>query len=298
MQGIYAKFDANEVKDPNNGPVLSLLAEHDNVEIMLQTIKKGQIMWISPSDDIDMMEFFYIVEGDLILKNENETIKLGKNDCFYVNGLKEEVLLESGTDLKVLYVASRPIYDNLESFNCDLNELLDKIDKKDLNTIRHSKKVMNVSVKISEKMNFYDTTINDIAVASLFHDVGKCFIPDDILKKTSKLDADEWRYIIRHPSNSKRLLENKFGSKIAKIVEMHHERLDGSGYPYGLSGDQISMEARIIAVADSFDAMTADRGYNQPKTYMEALIDIEDKKKWYDKDIVKILRQLIINNEI
>jgi HD-GYP domain-containing protein (c-di-GMP phosphodiesterase class II) len=298
MQGIHVKHEGTDYKASKDDTVLSLLAEYDNIEIMLQTIKKDAVIWISPSDDLDMMEFFYIIEGNLVLKSEHETIKLGKNDCFYVTGLKDDVLLKSDSHVKVLYVTSRPIFDNLENFNCDLTELLDKIDEKDQNTKRHSKKVMDISVKISEKLNFVDTTINDIAVASLFHDVGKCFVPDEILKKAGKLDADEWRYIIKHPHNSKRLLENKFGIEIAKIAQMHHERLDGSGYPYGLRGNQIPMGARIIAISDSFDAMTASRGYNVTKTYIEAVQELESKKEWYDKDIVKILKQLVINNEI
>lgn len=294
MEGIVIKKEGNDFILPSNDTVLSLLAEYDNVEIMLQTIKSDVIMWITPSDDPEMMEFFYILSGSLVLKNENETIVLNKNDCFYVAGLKREVLLKSDTPLKLIYVTSRPMYNNLDNFNCDLNELLTKINEKDSYTEGHSKRVMEISVKICESMNLIDTAMNNIAVASLFHDVGKCFIPDEILKKSGKLERDEWLYIIKHPINSRRLLENKFGKEIANICQMHHERLDGSGYPYGLKEDEIPTEARIIAVADCFDAMTTKRPYNDAKTQEEAISELESKKELYDQDIVAALKKVIL----
>ena len=298
MQGIHIGREGKEFSAPQDNTVLSLLAEHDNVEIMLQTIKSDVIMWIAPSDDMDMMEFFYIVSGTLVLQGETETVLLGENDYFYVTGLKKEVLLKSDTPLKLLYITSRPLYDNLENFNCDLNELLGRINEKDQYTEGHSRRVMELSVKISEKLQFVDTPMNNIAVASLFHDVGKCFVPDGILKKPGKLDPEEWPHIFKHPVNSRRLLEGKFGKEIAMIAQLHHERLDGSGYPYGLKAEDIPLESRIIAVADCFDAMTTNRSYSKAKTRLEAIQELASKPLLYDGEVVKALWELLEDNEI
>ena len=100
-----------------------------------------------------------------------------------------------------------------------------------------------------------------MALASLFHDIGKFFIPDEILNKPSKLSDEELNYIKMHSTYSSELLKGKFIEDISQIVEQHHERLDGSGYPKGLKGNQIRIEARIIGVADSYDAMTTNRAY-------------------------------------
>lgn len=298
MQGIRIGREGKDFSAPGNDTALSLLAEHDNVEIMLQTIKSDVIMWIAPSDDMDMMEFFYIISGTLVLQSEAETVLLGENDYFYVTGLKKEVLLKSDTPLKLLYITSRPLYNNLENFNCDLNELLERINEKDQYTEGHSRRVMELSIKISEKLEFVDTTMNKIAVASLFHDVGKCFVPDSILKKAGKLDQEEWPHIIKHPVNSRRLLEGKFGKEIAMIAQLHHERLDGSGYPYGLKGEDIPLESKIIAVADCFDAMTTNRSYSKAKDRLEAIQELASEPLLYDPQVVKALRELVENNQI
>lgn len=298
MQGIHIGKEGKDFSAPRNDTVLSLLAEHDNVEIMLQTIKSDVIMWIAPSDDMDMMEFFYIVSGTLVLQGEAETVLLGENDYFYVKGLKREVLLKSDTPLKLLYITSRPLYDNLENFNCDLNELLDRVNEKDQYTEGHSRRVMALSVKISEKLQFVDTTMNNIAVASLFHDVGKCFVPDSILKKSGKLEPEDWPHIFKHPVYSRRLLEGKFGKEIAGIAQLHHERLDGSGYPYGLKQEDIPLESKIIAVADSFDAMTTNRSYSKAKTRTQAIEELSHQLHLYDPEVVKALKEIVENNEI
>jgi HD-GYP domain-containing protein (c-di-GMP phosphodiesterase class II) len=94
------------------------------------------------------------------------------------------------------------------------------------------------------------------------------------------------------------MLEKRFGRRIGKIVEAHHEREDGSGYPYGLNGDDIIFEAKIIAVVDSFDAMTSRRTYSQPISFEQAIRDLETKPNLYNQEIVKVLRTLVENGTI
>jgi HD-GYP domain-containing protein (c-di-GMP phosphodiesterase class II) len=98
--------------------------------------------------------------------------------------------------------------------------------------------------------------------------------------------------------HSRELVESNFGAEIANIVLCHHERLDGSGYPQGISGDQIPLESRIIAVADSFDAMTTKRPYNEPKTFEEAVEELLSMTDKYDVRAVKALKQLVDSGEI
>ena len=89
------------------------------------------------------------------------------------------------------------------------------------------------------------------------------------------------------------LLKEYFEEDIAKMASLHHERLDGSGYPYGLKGEEISLDVRIIAVADAFDAMTSHRNYHKDMTYLEAVNELENLPEQYDKKITAILKQLV-----
>lgn len=113
--------------------------------------------------------------------------------------------------------------------------------------------------------------------AGLLHDQGKLGVPDDILLKAGKLTSDEYRLIQSHAEKTKKILEKvrplfpRNLRKVPEIAAAHHEKLDGSGYPEGLRGEEISMEVRILAVADVFDALTARRPYRQPAKDEEAL---------------------------
>ena len=136
-----------------------------------------------------------------------------------------------------------------------------------------------------------------LALAALFHDIGKIFVPDEILNKPDRLSDDEFSYIKKHSTDSQILLKDKFEERVGKIVEQHHERLDGSGYPNGLKGDEILIEAKIISVSDSYDAMTSDRAYKKamsPKAAIDELKLMTGKQ--YDELIVLALEQ-ILNQE-
>jgi HD-GYP domain-containing protein (c-di-GMP phosphodiesterase class II) len=121
-----------------------------------------------------------------------------------------------------------------------------------------------------------------------FHDVGKIHIPLSILNKPAKLEPSEWEVIKKHPIFGRELLDNTFIKEAGVIVEQHHERIDGSGYPYGLSGDEVLIEASIVAVADTYDAMTTDRPYRQALPQEVAL---EEIRKYigihYSKEVVR-----------
>ena len=99
--------------------------------------------------------------------------------------------------------------------------------------------------------------------------------------------------IQQHAADSARILLPKYGPRIAELAHSHHERMDGSGYPRGLKGDQIPFESRILAVADAFDAMTSDRGYNRVKTFAEAAAELQAMPQRYDPLVTAALAQLV-----
>ncbi|MEA4823825.1 MAG: HD domain-containing protein [Clostridiaceae bacterium] len=299
MENVYInKKDTSTLEKAIDATRLSLLAKKGSTEIMSQTLISGATVWLVPADEPETMEFFFIHKGEIELTLDAETIRLVPGDSFYVENLKREILLKTHQDTQLLYITNAPLFDSVFGFQDDLTKLLVRINDKDDYTFRHSRNVMRYSVKLFESMPEYCTNVslNDIVVASLFHDVGKCFVPDEILKKSGKLDASEMRYIMRHPIDSARLLRPHFGDRVAEIAQNHHERLDGTGYPFNLTAEDIIPEARIVAVADVFDAMTTNRGYNIVKSYEEGARELLSLPKQFDRKITGMLAELVRMN--
>jgi hypothetical protein len=138
------------------------------------------------------------------------------------------------------------------------------VEAKDENTRGHNTRVAELAVRIGRAMELPTDTLRTLARAGLLHDVGKIGIPDAILNKPGPLDPEEWTVIKRHPALGQEILARVPSlRREAEIVIAHHERVDGSGYPHALRGEQIPLEARILAVADTYDVLISDRPYRQ-----------------------------------
>jgi len=145
------------------------------------------------------------------------------------------------------------------------------VDAKDVYTRGHSDRVAYYAVKIGKSFNLDEESLEKLKTAGIFHDIGKIGIADDILFKTDKLSESEYAEIKKHPVKGAHILSAVSMFKdIVPLVKYHHERIDGRGYPYGLKGDEIPFLARIISVADAFDAMTSDRQYRSKLDLAEA----------------------------
>jgi HD-GYP domain-containing protein (c-di-GMP phosphodiesterase class II) len=135
---------------------------------------------------------------------------------------------------------------------------------KDREAREHNLRVARLCVGIGRQMSMSAAELRLLARAGLLHDVGKLGIPDAVLRKHTPLDESEWTLMRCHPEMGLNLLDRSGqSSREVLAVLYHHERLDGSGYPYGLSAESIPIEARIVAVADTYDALTSDRPYRK-----------------------------------
>lgn len=298
MNGLFiGRKDTCIEKSEKQTEILTLLAKGDGVEVMYQTIRPGHIFSVSPGDSEDLLEFFLILEGSVIYEQGGERTVLGEGDYFYAHKINDTAYFKSQSEVKMLYVSSQPVYHMLSNEIESLKNMLVTIQEKDMYTHNHEVRVINYCMKIGDKLRLSKESMESLYYSSLFHDLGKLKIPDEILKKPGKLTAEEFEYIKRHPSDGKEMLKDTFLKDVGYIVEQHHERIDGSGYPSGLVDNDISLEAKIIAVVDSFDAMTSDRPYRKAMSIDAALDELKILAGiQYDEKIVGILEE-ILNEE-
>ncbi|MFZ5611662.1 MAG: diguanylate cyclase, partial [Bacillota bacterium] len=173
--------------------------------------------------------------------------------------------------------------------------LISIINAKDRYTYGHSEKVMEYSEMIAGKMGIKGQDLLDLKLAALLHDIGKIDIDPEVLNKKDPLTREEWELMKEHPERGARLLmECKILKQAGVITLYHHERYDGKGYPHGLAGEDIPLGSRIIAVADSFDAMTTKRSYKKAKDMNEAILELKKGAgEQFDPKIVEIFIQIL-----
>jgi len=170
----------------------------------------------------------------------------------------------------------RSSQENRELFIGTVKALAAAIDGKDPYTRGHSERVSRFSVAIAQRLNLPDDEVEKIRISALLHDVGKIGIDDNILKKPAALTDEEYEIMKKHPQKGYKIM-----SQIPAMKEflpgmyMHHEMVDGRGYPQGLKSDEIPLMGKIVAVADTFDAMTTDRPYQKAMQFEDALLRIE-----------------------
>jgi putative nucleotidyltransferase with HDIG domain len=168
--------------------------------------------------------------------------------------------------------------------------LSEALDARDKYTAGHSRRVMEYSVGIAKHLKLPGENIALLKISALLHDIGKIGIPDDILHKQSNISDKEFAAIKKHPEIGANILKAVGAFKnLVPIVYHHHERFDGLGYPQGIYGEQIPLYARIISIADSFDAMTSTRPYRKALHIENALLEIElNGGKQFDPSISNV----------
>ena len=166
----------------------------------------------------------------------------------------------------------RAAEENRQLFVGTVKALAAAIDGKDRYTRGHSERVARFSIAIAEHLGLPDNEIEALRISALLHDVGKIGIDDKVLKKPAKLTNEEFEIMKTHPQKGFKIMSHIPAMReFLPGMYMHHEMINGEGYPQGLRGDEIPMQARIVSVADTFDAMTTDRPYQKAMEFDTAL---------------------------
>jgi putative two-component system response regulator len=174
--------------------------------------------------------------------------------------------------------------------------LVDRLELKEGYAGEHTTAVSRLAVAIAAELRLPATECRDVELGALLHDVGKLSIPDRVLTKPGPLNELEWTAMQRHASLGERLVARIVQQPaVLAVVRSHHERWDGSGYPDGKHGEEIPLAARIVAVADAFQAMIEPRPYRTPRTRASALEEIASESgRQFDPGCVEALRAVIV----
>ncbi len=188
------------------------------------------------------------------------------------------------------------LYESASMRSQTINLIMNTLYEKNIREMNHSKRVGDLCESLAKRLDYSWDSINQIKIAGLMHDIGKIGISDNVLNKPAKLDEHEWEEIKKHSEIGYRILSsvNEF-SEVAEYVLQHQEKWDGTGYPKGLKEEEISMQGRIIAIADAFDAMTGERTYGKLLSEMEAAHEIKKcAGTHFDPEIARVFVEKVL----
>lgn len=274
MTPFHGDHVVEEIRKFNKDLYILLLTGHKDLAPPLETIRKLDIQgYCEKSDKFDQL--LLLIESGLKSVEQMNMIKQINEELADSKELLEKSYLES------------------------IEVLRKTVEVKDVYTRGHSDRVSEYSLLIGEKLNLPPEQMKTLKIGALFHDIGKIGIPDAILLKTDKLTDDEYSEIKNHPAIGAHILSNaSIFADIIPIVKHHHERYDGKGYPSRLAGEDIPYLARIVAVADTFDAMTSRRSYRQALDFDYTMNEIERcKGTQFDPAIADVFLEILRTNQ-
>ncbi|MEW6097328.1 MAG: response regulator [bacterium] len=264
-----------KTKAPNT--VVIIMTGFSSMEWAIEALRYGAYDYLQKPLDIEKVKVIIkrgIEQQRLEVKNKNLVKSLTKKNID-LNKKVEEILMLNKS-LQALYLGA-------------MGALVGTIEAKDSYTRGHSERVTKYAMSIAKELNLSEDEQELIRYACELHDIGKIGIKDYILAKTEELTKEEWDEIKLHPTTAAKILEPlEFLDKGIPIIKHHHERYDGTGYPNGLMMENIPFGARIIAVADAFDAMTSDRPYRKAKSVDETIKELkENAGSQFDPKVVE-----------
>jgi len=280
---------SQEIKLTNKNQKILIASAYSDSNILLRAIKMGIDGYIlKPFDFRQINEAIYKIAIAIEESKQNE---------IYKNRLLGLVEIKT-KEIQALHE------EKIKNYKDTLYTLVDLVGQRDAYTEGHSRRVAKYCKLIATALGMSEKDISDIYEAGILHDIGKIAIPDKILLKPGALSDMEYSIMKKHVNIGCEVLsQSPLFEKISQIIKIHHERLDGSGYPDGLKGDDINLSGNIIAVADSFDAMTTNRIYKARKSVSEALSELNSLSGIsFDRKVVdcalKVLKDMKIDTQI
>lgn len=273
-----------------------LLNDSKHMEVSAFHVKTGGTLSIkfNEGEDFkrDITVVYIILKGKVEIIEEKDSKIVSANEVFVLHP-KHNYIISIKEESDIICITN----DGGGDFDNEHYELLDIIKEAEENDVYvkgHNYRVSRYSIMIMQLLDPSDD--NDIMrLASGFHDIGKSRLDPVILNKTGKLTDEEFEHIKMHPVYSYEILKEHIGEKVARIARCHHEKLDGSGYPDHLKGDEIPIQSQVIAIADIFDALTTARSYRDALSFEKALEIIHEdvRRNRLNKEAYEALKTLI-----
>jgi len=263
------------IKEYNDDLEVIMVTGVIDIDIAIHAMRLGASDYIAKPFNFEEMKIIIekaLEKRRLILENREYQLNLERK----VQERTAEIVARKKEIERLYGELSIAFHQISETYNETLESLIVALDARDSETRGHSKRVVEYTSLIAERMGIASGTIVNMRRGALLHDIGKIGIPDAILLKPGKLSDEEWVIMKKHPEIGYRMLSGiKFLEESMSIVLHHHERWDGSGYPSQLRGEAIPIGARIFAVVDTFDAMTSSRPYRKALTYEDVCGEVE-----------------------
>ena len=272
---LYRAGESLEAAGSKTGDV-HLLFARGKVELVRTHVKAGKHITLVPPPDKNTPapEIYFVLGGSLRCDLPAGSFRVGPGDHLVAENLEQPTIFVAETDTWFLYLTLQPFFHHISSELGELMRLAEEVKQKDGYTANHCQRIQSVSYRTGKLLNLSHDRLHYLEYGAYLHDVGKVETPISILNKPAALTPGEWEVVKRHPLKGKEMVETTFMKPAGRIIEQHHERLDGSGYPYGLKGGDILTEAYIVAVADVYDAMTSDRPYREALSHKQATYEI------------------------
>ncbi len=254
-----------------------LLNKQPGFEVIEVRVEAGGRLFLTPPESSDerCAEVYHVTSGCFELSGKNQKSLLEPGDSVTVGVTAERAVLSTLHGATLLCVSNQPVFSEADTFTGDLMRLAVEVEEKDGYTSEHCARLRDLSNATARNLALDVDQCYRLSYGAYLHDVGKLKVPLDILQKPTSLTPEEWAVIKQHPTYGRELLGGTLLADVGVIVEQHHERMDGSGYPYGLSHGEILTESYIVAVADTYDAMTTDRPYRAALAPAVAFAELE-----------------------
>ncbi len=259
--------------------VVIMISGVQTVESAIEALRAGAFDYIMKPFDIQH------VEAAVSRALEHHSLRVAKRRY---ESFLEEMVEQRTADL------DRALHSLEDAYRTTLKALTAALETRDAETHGHSERVVSFSLRLGRELGLGAEQLRSLEFGSLLHDIGKIGVPDAILRKPAALTEAEWQKMREHPLHGARILRHiNFLEGAARVVAQHHEKWDGSGYPLGLRGEEIDLNARIFAVADAFDAITSDRVYRRGRSYEQAAGELERcAGTHFDPEVVAAFRRV------
>ena len=261
MSGMSGLEMIPQVLRDSPDTVVIMVSGIQTIESAIEALRVGAFDYIMKPFDLRQVE--------AVVKRGLDHYELRTAKRRYENHLEELVAKRTAELDRAL--------DSLEdAYRSTLIALTAALETRDAETHGHSQRVVSFTLRLGRELGLDRAQMTSLEFGSLLHDIGKIGVPDAILRKPAKLTEEEWVKMREHPLHGRQILRGiEFLEGASRVVGQHHEKWDGSGYPLGLRGEEIDLNARIFAVADAFDAMISDRVYRAGRSYEAAAAELD-----------------------